>query len=105
MIEYLFNITQQKWHQTLYIIVSYITVFLYLIAFVGLSINAPKYLSILHEILKIYISIILILRFNPYNKYNFNKENYDFDRKIAFSSGVFLLFTTGFTNYIKNILS
>lgn len=104
MFEYLIKITEQKWHQKLYYLLSYFTIFLYIVAFIGLSFNAPKYLLLLQEIMKIYISIILILRFNPYYKIEFNKNNYEFDRKLAFSSGVFLLLTTGITTYIRSFL-
>lgn len=104
MFEYLIKITEQKWHQKLYYLLSYFSIFLYIVAFIGLSFNAPKYLLLLQEIMKIYISIILILRFNPYYKIEFNKNNYEFDRKIAFSSGVFLLLTTGITTYIRSFL-
>ena len=105
MFEYLIKITEQKWHQKLYYLLSYLTIILYLIAFIGLSFNAPKYLLLLQEIMKIYISIILILRFNPFYKIEFNKNNYEFDRKIAFASGIFLLLTTGLSTYINNILN
>jgi len=104
MFEYLIKITEQKWHQKLYYLLSYFSIFLYIVAFIGLSFNAPKYLLLLQEIMKIYISIILILRFNPYYKIEFNKNNYEFDRKIAFASGVFLLLTTGVTTYIRSFL-
>jgi len=104
MFEYLIKITEQKWHQKLYYLLSYFSIFLYILAFIGLSFNAPKYLLLLQEIMKIYISIILILRFNPYYKIEFNKNNYEFDRKIAFASGVFLLLTTGVTTYIRSFL-
>jgi hypothetical protein len=104
MFEYLIKITEQKWHQKLYYLLSYFSIFLYIVAFIGFSFNAPKYLLLLQEIMKIYISIILILRFNPYYKIEFNKNNYEFDRKLAFSSGVFLLLTTGITTYIRSFL-
>ena len=104
MFEYLIKFTEQKWHQKLYYLLNYFSIFLYIVAFIGLSFNAPKYLLLLQEIMKIYISIILILRFNPYYKIEFNKNNYEFDRKLAFSSGVFLLLTTGITTYIRSFL-
>jgi len=104
MFEYLIKITEQKWHQKLYYLLSYFSIFLYIVAFIGLSFSSPKYLLLLHEIMKIYISIILILRFNPFYKIEFNKNNYEFDRKLAFSSGLFLLLTTGVTTYIRSIL-
>lgn len=105
MFDYLIKITEQKWHQKIYYLLSYLTIILYVIAFIGLSFSSPKYLLLLQEIMKIYISIILILRFNPFYKIEFNKNNYEFDRKIAFASGIFLLLTTGVSTYINNILN
>lgn len=105
MFDYLIKITEQKWHQKVYYLLNYLTIILYVIAFIGLSFNAPTYLLLLQEIMKIYISIILILRFNPFYKIEFNKNNYEFDRKIAFASGIFLLLTTGVSTYINNILN
>ena len=104
MFEYLIKVTEQKWHQKLYYLLSYFSIFLYIVTFIGLSFNSPKYLLLLQEIMKIYISIILILRFNPFYKIEFNKNNYEFDRKIAFSSGIFLLLTTGVSTYIRTFL-
>ena len=51
MFEYLIKITEQKWHQKLYYLLSYFSIFLYIVAFIGLSFNAPKYLLLLQEIL------------------------------------------------------
>lgn len=104
MFKYLIKFTEKEWHQNLYYILSYSIIILYIIAFVGLSFNAPKYLFLLREIMKIYISIILILRFNPYYKNKYNKSNYEFDRKLVFSSAIILLLTTSVTKYINIIL-
>lgn len=104
MFGYLIRITEQKWHQKLYYLLSYFSIFLYIVAFIGLSFSVPNYLLLLQEIMKIYISIILILRFNPFYKIEFNKNNYEFDRKIAFASGIFLLLTTGVSTYIRTFL-
>ncbi len=59
MFEYLIKITEQKWHQKLYYLLSYFSIFLYIVTFIGLSFNVPKYLLLLQEIMKIYISIMI----------------------------------------------
>ena len=64
-----------------------ITLILYVIIAFGLSVNAPKYLVMLEYFLKIYVSLFLIWRFNPYRTVQFT----NFDRKIAFNAGIFLL--------------
>ncbi len=76
--------------------ISYI---LYFIAMLGLSSLAPQYLSYLRIFLKIYIALLLIYFYNPisYKKKNFT----DFDRKLVFSAGIFLLLSTTIVNSIE----
>jgi hypothetical protein len=49
----------------LFIIISYIS---YGLILFGVSTNAPKYLKSLDSIVQIYISLFLIVRFNPFRK-------------------------------------
>lgn len=67
--------------------ISYI---LYGLTLFGLYKKAPEYLYTLNMAMKIYVSLFLIIRFNPYVKNTFT----NFDRKIAYTSGIFLLLTT-----------
>jgi len=66
------------------------TYILYALIALGLSANAPEYLSMLEYFIKIYISVFLIYRFNPFRQVTFT----DLDVKIAFNAGWFLLTTT-----------
>jgi hypothetical protein len=100
MLKYLENIFYgEKWHENLFLYLLYVSWFLYGIALVGVSILAPQYFSILKNMLKIYISIFLIVKFNIYNKNN-NYMN-KFDKRIAFSAGIFLLLTTTLTDFVE----
>ena len=65
-----------------------------LLAF-GIISNYPQYLSLFDNFIKIYISLFLLLRFNPLRRIKFT----ELDRKIAFSAGVFI-FTTSTLNQI-----
>ena len=78
------------------IIISYI---LYFLIFFGLSTSAPEYLETLQYWTKIYVSLFLMIRFNVFRKVQFT----DFDRKVAFNAGFFLLTTTLF-DQIMNFL-
>jgi len=72
---------------------DYITVFtyiLYIVIALGLSATAPTYLDDLLFYTKMYISLFLIFRFNPFRLVKFTP----LDAKIAFNAGIFLLFTT-----------
>ena len=80
-----------------FVFAIYITWILYISIALGLSINAPEYLDILQSIIKIYISLFLIYRFNLFRKVKFT----ELDAKIAFSAGIFLLGTTAIDGIIK----
>lgn len=84
-----------------YDIVIYITWLLYIVIALGLSANAPQYLDELHSFIKLYISLFLIYRFNPFRRVKFT----GLDAKIAFSAGVFLLGTTAINGILKNYIS
>lgn len=68
---------------------------LYILFAVGVVKSAPQYLETLDYYVKIYISLFLLWRFNPFTKIHFT----DLDRKISFTAGVFL-FTTSAVNQI-----
>jgi hypothetical protein len=74
-----------------------LTYSLYILFAIGLFKGAPQYLERLDYYVKIYISLFLLWRFNPFRKIHFT----ELDRKIAFSAGIFL-FTTSAVNKILN---
>ena len=78
---------------------------LYVIALLGLSIQAPQYIATLDYYVKIYISLFLIWRFNIFRHVKFN----DLDKTIAFNAGLFLFATTVLSTilstYFKEIKS
>tara|TARA_B100001063_G_scaffold66696_1_gene60686 strand:- start:3 stop:314 length:312 start_codon:yes stop_codon:yes gene_type:complete len=63
---------------------------LYIISFLGISFVAPEYHSLLIEIIKIYVCVLLIYNFNPWGK----KECTTLDKNLAFSAAWFLVLTT-----------
>jgi len=76
---------------------------LYFLVFLGISSLAPEYLSGLRIVLKIYIGFLLIYFYNPitYKEKKFT----EFDRRLVFSAGIFLLLSTtlfaGIEEYLK----
>jgi hypothetical protein len=86
-------------HEHLFNIGLYLSYILYFIAYFQIGTYNPKYLDNLQQYLKYYVTGFLLIRFNPFSKSNFT----EFDRKIVFSSAVFLLTTTTFVNYSKNM--
>lgn len=106
MISYIKTFFNSKWHKQLFIYALYVSYIMIIISLTGAFSWAPEYLSIIQKYIIYYISIILIGRFNPYMSINtFDK----YDKRIIFSAGITLLFTTSavqiFENYIVTAIS
>jgi len=82
-------------------IVVYITYFLIILAALGISQYAPTYLNDLDYYVKIYVSLFLIIRFNPFIRLKFT----ELDRKITFTSGLFLITTTAISQHLTKKLT
>jgi hypothetical protein len=88
------------YQEQLFNLIIYVSYFLIVLSFFGLSKEAPVYLSSLDYYIRIYICLFLIWRFNPLrHTYEFT----DLDRKIAFSAGLFILTTTALNNYFVEV--
>ena len=96
-----FNKDIHRFQSNVYDLTIYITWILYIVIALGLSANAPQYLDDLQYFVKLYISLFLIFRFNPFRRVRFT----GLDAKIAFSAGVFLLGTTAVNSILKNYLT
>jgi hypothetical protein len=72
---------------TLFIFLTYSILLIYTLGFFD---QGKEYLTILDFYMKIYVSVFLIIRFNPFTKNEFN----DLDRKFAFTSGMLILSTS-----------
>lgn len=87
-----------KFQERTFDFIWYLIYFLYILIALGLSANAPNYLSTLDYYVRIYVSLFLILRFNPFRNVQFT----ELDKKIAFSAGVFVLATTALNQILEN---
>jgi len=81
--------------------ITYTTYLLYIAIALGLSTSAPEYLGTLTYWTKLYVSLFLIIRFNPFTRVKMTP----LDAKIAFNAGVFLLISTAFNNLLMQIFS
>jgi hypothetical protein len=88
-------------HKTLYKIVLYLSYLLYIIALIGITTINAKYLDYLDLILKLYISIFIIVKFNPFSNTKFTS----FDKEVIFSAGLFLLTTVTVSEVFKKYIS
>jgi hypothetical protein len=78
----------------------YTTYVLYIVIALGVSANAPEYLDELQYYTKLYVSLFLIYRFNPFRHVRFT----GLDIKIAHSAGWVLLTTTVIDSILKTYL-
>jgi hypothetical protein len=88
-------------HKSVYLYGIYASYILYILTLFGIYKKAPEYLSHLNMIIRLYVGLFLIIRFNPYAQIKFS----DFDRRIVFSTGIFLLLTTIITSVVITYLS
>lgn len=92
-----------NWHENLYMTILYLSYVLYFIAFTGILSLDPSYLTVLETVIKYYISIMLLIRFNPFIERKITK----FDKKLVFTSALLLFIsTTAYSiaiNYFKNL--
>ena len=91
-----------KLYENIFLYATYTSYFLYAIALFGLSSIAPHYLDKLRNYLKIYVALILIYLYNPLTYKN--RKFSDFDRRIVFTAGLFLLFTTTITSFVEKVI-
>jgi hypothetical protein len=85
-----------KKHEYLYFFMLYFLYFLYFLLFLGFDyLDIFDYISTINIFVRLYVCGFLILRFNPFRE---NQSFTEFDRKIVFSSAIFLLTTIGITD-------
>ena len=82
-------------------IIVFVTYFLYISLALGIYFISPQYITLLHNIVKLYICFFLIYRFNPLR----DKQCNHLDKRIAFTAGFFLLSTTIFENILNYFIS
>ena len=79
-------------HKDLYHWTQIIYYILFSFSLLGIYIISPKYLPILTNVIKLYIAILLIWKFNPYHRTNTPIHSHE--RSLIFSSAIYLLLTT-----------
>lgn len=87
-----------EFHKKIYIGTVWLSYLLLIASWIGISAYAPKYLVIVESMLQLYVAIFLIFRFNPLSK---NKSFSSFDRRIVFSSALFLFLTSSLGIFLK----
>jgi hypothetical protein len=94
-----------SWHHDLFIYGMYLSYILFAITLTGILYIDPVYLTALRTFLKYYVCAILILRFNPFVTGSTKPSDIAFNRRIAFSAGIFLLLTTTATSVVQGYMN
>jgi hypothetical protein len=92
--------TSVNFYERFYTYIIYLFNILYLFAITGFYYINPKYIETVRSIAVYYVILLLFILFNPFYSFSLgltNVERSKFERKVAFSSGMFLLFTMGIT--------
>ncbi len=81
-----------------YYTLLYIFYAMYLLVVLNLAYfkTVTAYLPFVQSVLKYFVILFLMIRFNPYSHEKFT----EFDKKIVFSSSFFLLSTTAITDFL-----
>jgi len=89
-----------KIKKPLYIFFMVIIYFSYFLIFAGLYYVNQNYIHTFSTLLQIFISLFLVIRFNPFRK----PELREFDASIIFSCAILLFMNAGLTQIVKNNL-
>ena len=74
---------------------------MYIVAFLGIYYVNPEYSKYLSIFIRLFISIFLLIRFNPFSKVIINTN----DSILISASAFFLLINTGVTEYLYNYVN
>lgn len=85
-----------EYHKKIFSVIFKMMEIFLILSIIGVYSKAPHYLNTLNIIARTYISIFLIMYFNPISKHKFT----EFDRKIVFRAGIFLLLSTTLIQYL-----
>lgn len=99
---YINNMHKKRISERIFLYTINISFALYIIVLLGIGGFAPQYLQYLKTFLQIYIGTLLVITYNPftYRQCKFG----DFDRRLVFSSGIFLLLSTTLIGSIEKYL-
>ena len=100
--DYINNFLNSEWHKKIFLNIIHFSLALLILSFIGINFVSPQYLETLESILHIYISIILIGKFNPFITKKHGLDKYD--KRFAFSAGIALLLSTSLTQNLDNLI-
>lgn len=91
-----------KWHPYLYSLIRWGFWVIYIISFLGVAIIDPTYIYMVDNVAKLYVALLLMIKFNPFIKYT---KMTKFDKQIAWNAGLFLFLSSTFFVAVKRYIS
>ena len=88
-----------KGYEQMYNYGSILFIILYIITFIGIWHDSPKYLQLLDDIFKIFIGLLLIYIFNPFSSQPITQ----FHRRLVFYAGISILLSSSLSTYFQKI--
>jgi hypothetical protein len=86
-------------HKNIFLFFLYFSWFLYLVSLVISTHKDFGWLSAaVQQIIKLYIGLVLVIKYNPYVKENVFTS---FDRRLVYNAGMFILLTTVISKLVK----
>lgn len=101
MIEYIKHIGDNKWHPQVYSFITGGVWVIYIISYIGVVSIDPTYISFVDTVAKLYVALLLMIRFNPLIQ---NTKMTNFDRQIAWNAGLFLFLSSTFVAAVKRYI-
>ena len=95
----------RHWHEKIYLFFYYIAWIMYILSLLGLPSLGIDFFKTIQQYLRIYISLFLVIKFNPFGKTHKSNKISKFDKTIAFQGGLFILTTSLLNNIITKYLS
>lgn len=91
----------EKLHQYVYISLTWGFWIIYIISFTGVAVVDPSYLSVVDMLAKLYLAVLLLIRFNPFS---INTKFTSFDKQLAWNAGLFLFLSSTMVNAVQRRL-
>lgn len=78
-------------HKYVYISLTWGFWIIYMISFTGVAVVDPTYLYVVDTLSKLYLAVLLLIRFNPFS---INTKITSFDKQLAWSAGIYLFLSS-----------
>ena len=91
-----------NWHEFIFQFIYYFAWIIYIFSLLGIHYIGKDVFDYIQNGLRVYISLFLIFKFNPFTRKNVFT---DFDKHVVFEAGIFIFSTTVLNSFIKEYIN